>query len=74
MSVDEKETPQHVDFFGRPLVAGDTVAFTVPNYRELTLATVVAMTLAKVRVEYRIGEGMLRTYLGLPSFFIKRDT
>jgi hypothetical protein len=40
------------DFQGKPLALGDQVAFPRPNYRGLTLGTVVAFTPKKIRLEY----------------------
>jgi hypothetical protein len=38
------------DFFGQEIKVGDKVAFLTPNYRDLTVGTILAFTPCKLRV------------------------
>ena len=64
-----------LDFFGKIIKLGDTVAFYAPGYRMFTLGKVISFTHFQVRVEYNNtwnhpSKGRLMTYLGYPTMFI----
>jgi len=42
------------DFFGYPLLLGDTVAFNRPGYKYLVKGTIIAFTPKRVRVKYGV--------------------
>ena len=62
------------DFLGIEIKEGDYVAAIRPNYRELVLGRIVALTPKKVRVEYKLHYGTsLDTHLYSPSDLVKLE-
>lgn len=60
------------DFLGNDLNIGDKVVLTRPRYREFVMATIVAFTPQKVRVEYKRHYGnSIGEYLSEPNFLVK---